>query len=151
MKYFGHAQPCLNTPMWHLWIVLLLLQMPTHIQKIYLIPNPISAILLINNFEVLWAYPTMSDQTHLIFKSKCAASMDTCPNTKNQLHTNTNSWDIVDLSYWSTFNIPNHARLHPPGIYKLICFLYGGLPICKKSTSYLNSFVWYWTFRNSAI
>ena len=85
MKYFGHAQPCLNTLMWHLWIVLLLLQMPTHIQKIYLIPNPISAILLINNFEVLWAYPTMSDQTHLIYKSKCAASMDTCSNTKINL------------------------------------------------------------------
>ena len=48
---------------------------------------------------------------------------------------------IIDLSFWRTLGMSYHGRLSP------INFLL----IYKKSTSFFNSFLTYWTFRNLTI
>ena len=55
--------------------------MPTHTQKINLIPTLILEILLIYYFEVLCASSTMSDHTHLIFMNQFVASTDDLVNS----------------------------------------------------------------------
>ena len=53
----------------------------------------------------------------------------------------THSRVIIDLSFWRTLGMSDHGRLSP------INFLL----IYKKSTSFFNSFLTYWTFRNLTI
>ena len=120
---------------------LLCLWMSFFTQKINIITQLIIKILLLYHFQILWTCPTMSDCKHLIFMNQLADFMDAYPHTKNQPHPLSNSWDIADLSFWGTLNMPNHVRLQTSHIHEWITRFCGCLPTSNKPHTHPHSWV----------
>lgn len=112
----------------------LLLWMPTH-KQIFLIPTLILEIFLIYNIEVLWAYPTMPDHTHLIVIYEFLFYFCWCLSTwKNQL---SHHW-YIQLS--RILNSWNHFE---PQLKNKNFAIY----VWKKTTKYIYIFFfccWIW-------
>ena len=140
MKYFGHAQTCLTTSTRKDNINLVPLWMSICMQQIKQIHHFLLMILLIPYFEVLWACqtclpkPTWKDWINML-------PLDLSTHVEKSTLYNTSflryCWFII-LKY---LGMPRCLWPHPLERTQSIWCLYGCLPICKKSTSYIN-FSW---------
>ena len=131
LKCFEHVYICLTITIWNAWIKLLLY---THIQQISFIPQLIE-VLLIHQFEVLFAYPDRAIHKRLrssFYGDLLGLGLEfgICQNIKTQLQLNS----ILKYCWFIILEYFGHIRTClqcPLEISKSVWCLFGCLPTHK--------------------